>query len=281
MKRFLTIERAVELIIAIFAVSGVANAAEYLSEHHNPLTAYGLAIALGAVLVASSVMLARSDFERDRRTFIAMLVATLGALALTSAVQTLAYWEEYQLAQSLLFGLGFPFVAECILPVATSVFVASERRKLIREAADHTKRRVAESVAEALSVVDVSRSRAYVERKVDEIVRNQIDDVVREMLPASAQNVQSYAQIGQIEPDLPEPAQSSADGIAQANAARLSKTEQRRNELLNILRNEGDVGTGEFASRLDCSPNTVRNDYSALEEHGYIHRNGNGVEVLG
>ena len=57
--------------------------------------------------------------------------------------------------------------------------------------------------------------------------------------------------------------------------------EQRRNQLLNILIAEGDIGASAFADRLHTSRGTVYSDLKALSEADQITKNGNGWEVIG
>lgn len=276
MKKHLTIERAVEAIIAIFALSGVANAAEYLSAHHNQLTAYGLSIALGGVLVACSVMLARTDWERERGVFWAMLAATLGALALTSAVQTLAYHEEYGIYQALLFGVGFPAIAECVLPVATSIFIAARRRRMIAEIDDHAERQVTQAIADSMVDLDdyIDKSRQYVGRQIDKLVRAKIDNVVGRMLP----------EIDAEAPELPKSdsvPDAAPQGLDKANQTRKQAKREAIDRMLSIYSVNPHASLREVGERIDRSAETVRGYLTELEEVGRIHRNGNGVEILG
>jgi hypothetical protein len=55
--------------------------------------------------------------------------------------------------------------------------------------------------------------------------------------------------------------------------------EQRRNQLVNILTTEGDIGASALADRLNTSRGTVYSDIKALSEAGHIIKNGNGWEV--
>lgn len=57
------------------------------------------------------------------------------------------------------------------------------------------------------------------------------------------------------------------------------KTEHRRQELLGILRQDGDVGATLFAKRLNTSRTTIYSDLDALRDAGLVHKNGNGWEV--
>lgn len=272
-KRHLTLERAVEAAMLLFAVASIGNVAEFLGGEHNPFTAYGLAVALGSVLVLLSIMLARTDHERERGTFAVMLVAVLAVVALSGIVQTLAYMTHYERWRAALFGFGLPLVGEALLAFACAVYVASEKRKRVRQAGDHTRQRVAESVADALAVVDVSRSKTYVERQVDKIVRYQIDSVVREMLPDMDKA------------DAPEPSNfpkpdSKADGLDVANQTRQRAKLDAMSQLLDVYSVNPDASLREAGRQIDRSPETVRGYLEELESAGRIHRNGNGVEIL-
>jgi hypothetical protein len=56
--------------------------------------------------------------------------------------------------------------------------------------------------------------------------------------------------------------------------------EQRRNQLVNILMNEGDIGASALANQLNTSRGTVYSDIKALSDAGHIIKNGNGWEVV-
>lgn len=271
-KRHMTLEKAVEAAMLLFAVASIGNVAEFLGGEHNPFTAYGLAVALGSVLVLLSIMLARTDHERDRGTFLVMLAAVLAVVGLSGIVQTLAYMEHYRRWKAALFGFGLPLVGEALLAFACAVYVASEKRRRVRQAADHTRQRVAESVADALAVVDVSRSREYVEQQVDVIVRYQIDDVVREMLA-------DVAQAAPETPNLPK-SDSEQSALDKANQQRQQAKLEAINAMLAIYEADPHASLRDVGEQIERSPETVRGYLAELERAGRIHKNGHGVEVL-
>lgn len=55
----------------------------------------------------------------------------------------------------------------------------------------------------------------------------------------------------------------SEPNIEHANAARLNKMEQRQEQLIEVLRTQGPLSTGDLANALDLSPNTVRSYLSS------------------
>lgn len=301
--RWFTIEHCVELIIVLFAVAGVANSQEYLAQHHNPVTAWALAGGLGGVLVAASIMTARTDFERERRAFYGVGVALAVALFMVCAVQVLAYHEEYGMAQALLFGAGFPVLAEAVLPLALSIHIGARRRRLLADTDDATDIAVASAIADSMGDLEpyIEQNRQYVGEKIGVIVRAKIDTVVQRMLPDNAsllapqerrQDAADELQQSVVQ-DAQDEAQKRAESsklsardddgkpsIEQLNEARQAAMEARRMQLLDLLRDDNEMGTSELAHRLDVSPGTVRNDRKALEQRGLLHVNGS-VEVMG
>lgn len=54
---------------------------------------------------------------------------------------------------------------------------------------------------------------------------------------------------------------------------------QRRNVLLNLLQQHGDVGDTEFGRKLGVDRTTVYRDFQALAKNRLVHKNGHGWEV--
>lgn len=84
--------------------------------------------------------------------------------------------------------------------------------------------------------------------------------------------------------------QSGVQSTVQLNSATLDEqrperaneqsVEQRREQLLSILGEHGDLGATEFARRLNVkSRNTIYSDLKALADSQLAHKNGNGWEV--
>lgn len=283
------IEDLVHLIMVVFALASIGNIGEYLNANgHNWLTANGIALALGGVLVALSIMLSRTDYDREWSTFLWMFIATLAVALLSGTVQMWAYEEHTTPWRAFLQGYSFPIVGECLLAVASSMYSAAERRRRVRDAASHTQIRVAEAMAEALSHVDVSKAKDYVERGVNRIVRAQIDHVVREMLPVlnTEQDTEQVAPV-QIEQKTPvntcverPDSDEKAGALDDLNAKRQDEAVQRRDRIVQIIVQRGDMPVTQLASELDVARGTIYNDLRELEAIGRIHRNGNGIEVL-
>lgn len=89
---------------------------------------------------------------------------------------------------------------------------------------------------------------------------------------------------------IERPAVSVAQPVAEVVALNVAKpantpaTEEdatdRRNRLLVLLQQHGDVGNTEFGNMLKVDRTTVYRDLKAMEKAGIVHKNGNGWEVL-
>lgn len=98
-------------------------------------------------------------------------------------------------------------------------------------------------------------------------------------LNASKQNAQK--RLDTILADIEQRQQELAQ-LEQLQAERVQVDDgiaERRQRLLGILSEEGDIGATAFARRLGTARNTVYNDFAALEQTGVIHKNGNGWKV--
>jgi len=274
MKQF-TLERLAHLCMVTFAVASMANISIWLhTTGENVVTSYGVGVACGTVLVVLSVILSKVDYNRSRMLFVVMLCAVVAMCALSGTLQMFAYAKHLELWQAALLGYMLPLAGEAMVGAAMSMYATYQRRELLHNADDATDQRIAEQLADAMNDLDLSKSKEYIQRKVDTLARRKIDATVQRLL---AQEGADAAQQDDAQ-DAPERAVSpklriTQPTIEQTNDARQRSMEQRRAELLRILRSEGDIGTGAFAQRLECSANTIRNDYSALEEAGRIHKN--------
>jgi len=88
----------------------------------------------------------------------------------------------------------------------------------------------------------------------------------------------------QVSAQIEQAKRVKSSSIIQAKEAQLEQAavtmEHRREQLVEILDTEGDIGASRLAERLNTSRGTVYNDLSALAEQGIVHKNGNGWQVL-
>lgn len=297
MKRFkLSIENFVHGVMVVFAIASISNIANYLSSHdHNAVTSYGLGIALGGVLVAVSIMLTHVDYDNERKTFLGMLATVITVGLLSGTVQMWSYAHGADISfSSVLMGYGFPIVGEGVLAVACSIYTAAEKRKRIRNATDGTQERIAEAISEALSDIDTSKVHKFVERKVDAIVRAQVDAVASQLIPPAITVVENDPKLLTTDttPDVtpncnktPIVNTDDTDFSQRMTDGKRNKTTERRNTLLDILRSEfngidaDELNKSALADRLDVTRQTVGRDLDALQKSGQLNVNG-VVQVL-
>lgn len=286
--KFLTLEHFVDTVMVVFAVASVGNIAEYMLGHnHNIFTAYGVAGALGFGLVAISVLLARIP-PSDKGTFTFMLIATVAVGLLSGAVQSNAYLEHRSDDKftAYLFGFGFPIIGECLLAVAMSVYTEAQKRKRLTASDDAMNERINEFLNNSLDGVDLSKMTLYIEKQVGAIVRNKIDNIVRQRL-AQNQNVRTEVgvvrsddEVGRIDTEtsgkMDDITTKTTSKLGEANEAKQRKVCERRDAIVRMVDLFGVMGAPELVEKLgdDCgikaSAQTVRDDCAALVEDGRL-----------
>ena len=274
MKHF-KLETLAHICMVALAAASTANIGKWLTgTGENAVTAWGVAVAVGAMVVTLAIILSRVDRRRNPVMFYTMLIAVVAMCTLSGTLQTFAYDLHLELWQAALLGYLLPLAGEAVVGVAMSMYGSYQREELLHNADAATDQQIAVQLADAMTHLDLSSSRDYIEKRVGALAKRKIDATVTRLLTQQgpAENAES--------PKLSIEPTQTAPPIEQANEARQSKIEQRRMDFLNILRTEGDIGTGEFAQRLDVSPNTIRSDRKALEERGLLHVNGS-VQVMG
>ena len=112
-----------------------------------------------------------------------------------------------------------------------------------------------------LSMLTLLSATAFVQRRqLSALVEHQdamINAKHRTELRSARRNParQTAPKTGQIEPTA---AQNDIHGIGRANAGKAAKIEQRQEQMLELLRIDGPLTTGQLAGQLNLSPNTIR-----------------------
>ncbi len=95
---------------------------------------------------------------------------------------------------------------------------------------------------------------------------------------------QATVQLARRKLDIKQVSSVQSGSIEQAKEVQLEQInvtiEQRRVELVHILKREGDIGATALAERLNTSRGTVYNDLQALDRAGIVQKNGHGWTVL-
>lgn len=262
------------------AVSVQNIAVYFISAGHTVNVAYTLGGALGMALLTVSVMLTHIDQKQDKAAFWWLLTAGIVLAFVSGAIQSAEYAKHLDPIPALGLGYGLPLGGEILMSFATASYVAARRRAKIRSATEGTTERIAESVADALSDVDVTRVRQYVERRIDSIVRAQVDVVASQLMPVPAQALSPTAVDSSAEKG-DESAETQRFGLANLPAAQARRAEQIAEEtarrtaaILTLLGNKGALGTSAVANELDIHRDTARKHLQLMQKGGQLTKSG-------
>lgn len=190
--KYLSVETLLHLVMVTFAVASVFNISTYLSASHNVIMSWCIGVSLGFGLVGLSIILSKIDTSKV--LFKKMLAATILVCLLSGTLQMLSYHEHGQpWALAGLFGYGFPIVAELVLALAISAYDEDKKQTKVRNAKQGLKEKSALVIADTLDKYDSSEIQKYVNKEINHIVRVQVNEVIAELLPTPAQQIDSKA----------------------------------------------------------------------------------------
>ena len=282
----ITAEKCVHATMIIFAAASVANIQAFFSHNgHDQYAALAIGAALGGVLVSASIMLSQIDYDNERSTF--WIVATItGFIAvLSGTIQTLAYAQHITNAWiAALLGFGLPIGGEMLLAIAASMFNLAHKRQIIRGIATSSQEAVAQTVSEVFAAVDVSKVQKYADRKMDMVIRAQVDQAVLAYLPEVPKPSAPITENGndgngQDTPKDGQFAQITGNGnptLPDANQARYRKIEERRQLIAALITENGPMTIAEITEKLEgaAKEKTVRTDCKELEQDGRLFKDG-------
>lgn len=175
--------------VLVFSFATILNVKEYLIyTNHPPEFSWVLATALGIVLVSMSFMLSKSN--RESPAFKLKLGSTIAICVLSGTMQMLNYYNHgLHWATSALFGYGFPIVAEMLLAMSVSLHEKEMREKAAAQTEDTIKLRISESIAQSFERIDVSNNSAYIESRIQEVVKAQTDSIIQQMMPKTVLSI--------------------------------------------------------------------------------------------
>lgn len=279
LRKLLTIETAVHIVMILFAGASVANIASLFIEGGHAIVGWVLGCALGSALVAVSIMATKIDRQVEPLAFRYMVVAVTALALLSGAIQSKAYALHLPLIWAIVLGYGMPLCGEALLAFATAEYTAAYRRKRIRSATDGSKEKIAEAIAEALSDIDVSEVKSDVQRQVKSIVKYQVGQIAAEMMGKNVADVRNVPVTPTPEPrQTLEMSQSNAPVPVSTNdmtKVRTDKAATRRQEILSYVDSQ-DVRTfvESMAQLFDVSVRTIQRDIQSLESDGKVIANG-------
>ena len=277
-----TIEKFVHALLFCFAGASVGTISEFLlANAHNQLTSYGLAVALGGGLVAVSIMLAKTDMS-DRQAFFGMLAGVIVVAVMSATLQVMAYHAHGQAwFTAAVLGIGFPLV-ECVLAVGVALHDAAEKRRRVMGVRDGIRQRISEAVGDSMRDIDVSKVRGHIEKRVDGIIRQQVDMVINQMgiAPTAMQPAQVAPEAANETAVSHDIAATGKPSVADMNLARQQAQADRQRAITELISSYGPLSTAEIVAKLaedrnvQASERTVRSDCAALESAGQLVRDG-------
>ncbi|MEM7134438.1 MAG: hypothetical protein AAF702_49690 [Chloroflexota bacterium] len=277
----------VHLSMILCAFGSVANIYySFMGMNHGPVPSAIISVGLGLGLALSAIM-ASSIPTRQRGRFTFAVVATLAIAAMSGGIQTAGYLAHGTgIAWALFYGFGIPIATEVLLAIDLTVKHDADKQQVLDNAEDILELRVSEAIAESLAELDVTKSKRYVERQVDIILRAKAQQLVAKMLPSDVESADiaptvEVAKAEQIptNADL-KPAKPAEIDQAKRQAsaqARKANAEERRSSLLSLLSQEhlgasiDELNKSEIARQMGSSPRTVQRDIDQLRDDGMLN----------
>lgn len=298
------ITRLIPALIMVLSAASITNLSTRAYSHHAGLASYLVGAGL-AVLVPLAVFVALKIDERYK----AWTWGIAGVFALMSAlIQIQVYmpatvsWARWdQVAEAIAFGGGVP-TAECLLAAMEAfLLVQAQRNEQADKQAqiDAEKQRLADEQAHQVAELERQRQQAEAERQAEFERRKQEIELqsyaAKLAQEAELQRLEAQAKIEaerlKLEAKLQQ--KNVAKSVANPNpesVARNANTPekvkgkenpatQRRNALLRLLQQHGDIGDVAFGKELSVDRTTIYRDFKAMEKAGLVHPNGNGWTV--
>lgn len=299
-----TITRMIPALIMVLSAASITNLSTRAYSHHANPSSYLVGAGL-AVLVPVAVFVA---LKIDDKYKVGVWVIAVIFAVISAAIQIQVYmpavitWERWdQVAEAIAFGAGVP-TAECLLAAMEAFLLAQGQRneQADKQAqVDAEKQRLADEQARQTAELERQRQQAEAERQAEferrkkEIeLQNYAAQLAQE---AELKRMEAEAKIEaerlKLEAKLQQKnvAKSVANGKSEtvarntntpeSNSKKPSAATLRRNELLKLLQQHGDIGDTAFGEKLNADRTTIYRDLKAMEKAGLVHVNGNGWTV--
>lgn len=160
------------------------------------------------------------------------------------------------------------------LTVIGSVIVGFRRLMLRADEKQGAKDKTVEQRDEARFQFDMEMKRRGAEQRL-EIERAEVEQrlaIERQKVDAKLSKGVAGSVAKGVAGSVAAPPQSKPPTLENGDAT------QRRNTLLGLLQQHGDVGDTAFGNMLDVDRTTVYRDLKAMEKAGIVHKNGHGWE---
>ena len=170
--------------MVLFAFVSLGNIAHFMGKAHaSQFVVYALGLALGSVLILTSIMMTKVSRSGQPRAFWTLVVAVLAVSLLSGIVQFWAYRLHFDVVPAAVFGFGLPIIGEALLAYAVSVFIDADSLAKVENAKIDAEHKIAAAVAEAIAAADASLIIDQVQDKVETLTLEIADEVIAGMRP--------------------------------------------------------------------------------------------------
>lgn len=251
-------------LIGVLTTASILNITAKAHSYHSGFSANLIGGAFGLALAVTVYVVMVADTPKTRWTAAGIAVVFAGASA---TIQTALYLDEMApLEVALSFGVLVPF-SEAGLAIIEALL----RREVVLEAEQGQIAELAQKLASSVE------TRAAVTSELAQ-TRHQLDDVNRQL--AAAQRQLAERQQTATPPRQPpatktasQPANGSSGGTATLTAAQIAKMQD-----VAKAAEEGFAVDTDLIEKVDWinSETSARRYRTLAEQHGYIHKNGDG-----
>lgn len=310
--------KIVPAVIVTLSIASISNLVSRASHHHPGLPADATGTAI-AVLVPIAVFAAvHSNLGIWRKLLISFIALVFAATSSFIQFQIYAPSTGFKMTsdlfEALAFGAGVP-IAECLLAVIEFLLLeqdASANAAIEQAIKDEESRKILESERKAQEVAEIERqrikdaqaiedARVLTEQKRQESerqarIREAHDQVIFDLeIEQKRLEMQARLDAERLKLEAKLQQKSVAKSVAKDDSESVARntntpevTEKkpnpatlRRNELLKLLQQYGDIGDTAFGEKLNADRTTIYRDLKAMEKTGKVHLNGNGWTVGG
>ena len=309
--------RIVPAAIVTLSIASITNLVQRAAHHHPGIAADATGTVI-AVLVPIAVFAAVHSNLGFKPKLLVSLIALVFA-ATSSFIQFQIYAPTTgfskltpDLFEALAFGAGVP-IAECLLAVIEFLLLEQDsamNAAIERAVKDEEAKKILESERKAQAVEELERQRAKEKQAADDariLAEQQRQEAERQArikeaheqalfeleLERKRLEMQAKLEAERLKLEAKLQQKNVAKSVANddsGNVARNTNTPDsnsnkpsaatlRRNELLRLLQQHGDIGDTAFGEKLNADRTTIYRDLKAMEKDGLVHVNGNGWTV--
>ncbi len=272
---------SVSALMVLAMIGSWGNVQTYLSGGHTNMVT---TLALSSLLGCGLVILSHGILYMQARlsvVYVTVLVLALLAAGVTGMIQSIEYQKHYVGWQPYVLGYGVPFLFEVGLAFFAKALESEQRRRVLDDMQTALGDGTMRAMAEASQSIDPAMIQKLAQREVNKFAQLVISSTLQDMYTELSAN-RPQIELAELRDSAQLPVQTAEnraqDGvlrpqIAELNAKKQSKVEERRAQLLQLVAN-GTSKLQDVVKVLDVAENTIRNDVKALTDRGLSIDNG-------